>query len=133
MTSDFSKIPYSNHGVRQRNRENFVLSDWRCKSFSNFFTQLFLILPPFALTLCQAAYFLLRVQARRWEWGVGWGRGVILPNINKSRLPGICQNFNLHVKMLDILVRFYGKTRKSINLYYSINNIVLFPNRIKGN
>ena len=34
--------------------------------------------------------------------------------------------------MLDILVKFYGKTRKSIGLYYSINNIVLFPNRIKG-
>ena len=40
--------------------------------------------------------------------------------------------FNLHVKMLDILVRFYGKTRKNISLYYIIKNIVLFPNRIKA-
>ena len=53
MTSDFSKIHYSNHGVRQRNGENLVLSDWRCKSFSTF---------------------------------------------SKSRLPGICQNFEFACK-----------------------------------
>ena len=33
--------------------------------------------------------------------------------------------------MLDIQVKFYEKTRKNVSLYYSTNNAVLFPNRIK--
>ena len=39
--------------------------------------------------------------------------------------------FNLCVKMPDIQAKFYKKARKSISLYYSTTNIVLFSNRIK--
>ena len=39
----------------------------------------------------------------------------------------------LHIKMLDIQVTFMKRRGKVLSLYHSINNIVLFPNKIKGN
>ena len=93
---------------------------------------MFLILSPFALTLCQTTYFLLRVQRGEGK-GETEGRGVITPDIINLDFLEFARIVNFHVKMLDILVRFYGKTSKSISLYYGTNNIVLFPNRIKGN